>query len=227
MGYLICVKCGGYYELQPGEKPEDFSNECKCGGELIYSESLDFTEENNEDNLQHDEYDYSYDEDNLQYDEDNPPVDEEELPIKQSKTLEDYKATLEDKSRMKQIKLATEFQEILETKGKYVIKADGNTRSIKIIDTGIETDEGQFIKFEDIVDIEFNEDVIAKQETGQEKSRIGALVETGYQIFAPRKVTLIIKLDKGRIELNDVKRSDANKLISFVNWKLNKVKIGN
>ena len=35
MGYLICDKCGGYYELQPGEKPEDFSNECECGGKLF------------------------------------------------------------------------------------------------------------------------------------------------------------------------------------------------
>lgn len=23
MHYVVCDKCGGYYELQPGEKPED------------------------------------------------------------------------------------------------------------------------------------------------------------------------------------------------------------
>jgi transcription initiation factor IIE alpha subunit len=39
MGYLICKKCGGYYELQPGEQPEDFT-ECQCGGELTYKENL-------------------------------------------------------------------------------------------------------------------------------------------------------------------------------------------
>jgi hypothetical protein len=34
-GYLICKKCGGYYELQLGESPEDFDN-CQCGGKLEY-----------------------------------------------------------------------------------------------------------------------------------------------------------------------------------------------
>ena len=28
-------KCGGYYELQPGEHPEDFDR-CDCGGKLRY-----------------------------------------------------------------------------------------------------------------------------------------------------------------------------------------------
>jgi hypothetical protein len=33
-GYLVCDSCGGYYELQTGETPEDFSDECECGGKL-------------------------------------------------------------------------------------------------------------------------------------------------------------------------------------------------
>ena len=32
--FLVCDKCGGYYELQKGESPEDFSVECDCGGQL-------------------------------------------------------------------------------------------------------------------------------------------------------------------------------------------------
>lgn len=32
--FLVCDKCGGYYELQNGESPEDFSDECDCGGHL-------------------------------------------------------------------------------------------------------------------------------------------------------------------------------------------------
>jgi hypothetical protein len=36
LGYLICDKCRGYYELQPGESPEDFDLTCKCGGSLHY-----------------------------------------------------------------------------------------------------------------------------------------------------------------------------------------------
>lgn len=39
MSYLICEKCGGYYELQPGESAEDFDS-CHCGGTLNYSNSL-------------------------------------------------------------------------------------------------------------------------------------------------------------------------------------------
>lgn len=32
--FLVCDKCGGYYELQKGESPEDFTDECECGGHL-------------------------------------------------------------------------------------------------------------------------------------------------------------------------------------------------
>jgi hypothetical protein len=39
MGYLICEKCEGYYELQEGESQEDFE-QCHCGGKLKYSVSL-------------------------------------------------------------------------------------------------------------------------------------------------------------------------------------------
>ncbi|MBP2045930.1 hypothetical protein J2756_001168 [Methanobacterium aggregans] len=40
-GYLVCKNCGGYYKLQPGESPDDFDR-CQCGGELEYSEGIDF-----------------------------------------------------------------------------------------------------------------------------------------------------------------------------------------
>lgn len=36
MPYLICEKCGNYYELEEGESPDDFQMECGCGGELGY-----------------------------------------------------------------------------------------------------------------------------------------------------------------------------------------------
>lgn len=42
MPYLICDKCGGYYELQEGESPEYFSDTCECGGKLIYDENRNF-----------------------------------------------------------------------------------------------------------------------------------------------------------------------------------------
>ena len=38
--YLVCNTCKGSYELQPGEKPGDFSSECECGGQLIYNRNI-------------------------------------------------------------------------------------------------------------------------------------------------------------------------------------------
>jgi len=40
MPYLICQNCGGYYELDDDESPEDFDS-CRCGGKLVYAEHLD------------------------------------------------------------------------------------------------------------------------------------------------------------------------------------------
>ena len=41
MGYLICDKCGGYYELQEGEFQDSFDKNCDCGGKLEYFDNLD------------------------------------------------------------------------------------------------------------------------------------------------------------------------------------------
>lgn len=40
MPYFICDTCGGYYELQPSESPEDFDSKCECGGHLKYIQDL-------------------------------------------------------------------------------------------------------------------------------------------------------------------------------------------
>lgn len=40
MGYLECQKCGGIYELQEGESPEDY-DVCHCGGVIEYHLSPD------------------------------------------------------------------------------------------------------------------------------------------------------------------------------------------
>ncbi|BDZ71475.1 DUF5518 domain-containing protein [Methanobacterium petrolearium] len=39
MGYLICEKCEGYYQLQEEEDPDDFKS-CECGGKLIFVRNL-------------------------------------------------------------------------------------------------------------------------------------------------------------------------------------------
>ncbi|PKL71322.1 MAG: hypothetical protein CVV29_11235, partial [Methanobacteriales archaeon HGW-Methanobacteriales-2] len=35
-GYLVCDKCGVYYEMHQGESPEDFPDNCECGGTFKY-----------------------------------------------------------------------------------------------------------------------------------------------------------------------------------------------
>lgn len=39
-GYMVCDKCNGYYKLQAGESPEDFTSRCECGGKLEYQDSV-------------------------------------------------------------------------------------------------------------------------------------------------------------------------------------------
>ena len=41
MSYLVCDSCKSYYELQPGELPNDFSDECECGGKLNFKNKID------------------------------------------------------------------------------------------------------------------------------------------------------------------------------------------
>lgn len=41
MDYLVCNKCKAYYELQLGENPEDFNDNCSCGGKLQYTKNMD------------------------------------------------------------------------------------------------------------------------------------------------------------------------------------------
>jgi len=40
-GYLVCDKCFEYYKLQPGESPDDFTDECECGGRFKYHDNFD------------------------------------------------------------------------------------------------------------------------------------------------------------------------------------------
>ncbi|MGC9517924.1 MAG: zinc ribbon domain-containing protein [Methanomicrobiales archaeon] len=40
-GYLVCDSCEGYYQLKPGESPDDFLGECRCGGHLKYQKTLE------------------------------------------------------------------------------------------------------------------------------------------------------------------------------------------
>ncbi|MBP2046096.1 hypothetical protein [Methanobacterium aggregans] len=44
-GYLVCNKCGAYYEVHKDESPEDFPDECECGGNFEYIAIPDFPDE--------------------------------------------------------------------------------------------------------------------------------------------------------------------------------------
>lgn len=39
--YLVCNRCGGYYQLEDHEEADDFMGECECGGQLEYSYTSD------------------------------------------------------------------------------------------------------------------------------------------------------------------------------------------
>ncbi len=229
MGYLICDKCGGYYELQPGEKPEDFSNECECGGELFYSDILEFTPEvESESDIQteSDIHDSDIESDipnEPEISEDTSSYEEESLIMDNTTIIEDDKAALRTKSKRKELKLATELQEILETKGYFMIKANGHGKSIKILPEGIETNEGQLIKFENINSVEDIDEARVKEDLSPKKSGISALVGTAQEILASRKGTIRIVFDTGEIELKDVKKNDAKRFVSFANRMLNRV----
>lgn len=41
MRYLFCDKCERYHELQPDESPDNFSDQCECGGKLEYVDYYD------------------------------------------------------------------------------------------------------------------------------------------------------------------------------------------
>jgi hypothetical protein len=59
MGYLVCEKCGGYYELRRGESPEDFDN-CQCGGKLKYVDDLEDYPYNNKTSTDNSRFHESY-----------------------------------------------------------------------------------------------------------------------------------------------------------------------
>lgn len=40
IGYLVCDKCNNSFGLIPEESPEDYSDTCECGGELVYKEEI-------------------------------------------------------------------------------------------------------------------------------------------------------------------------------------------
>lgn len=46
-GHLVCDRCKGYYKLQSGESPEDFSDRCDCGGHFNFQDSLNGNREVN------------------------------------------------------------------------------------------------------------------------------------------------------------------------------------
>lgn len=42
IGYLVCTKCGSYYEIQPQDHPDEFSGKCECGGNIKFVRYNDF-----------------------------------------------------------------------------------------------------------------------------------------------------------------------------------------
>lgn len=228
MTYLICEQCGGYYELQEGEKVEDFSDECECGGKLRYAESLPYFEDlNDSESTEPTASDMDMDPD-LDLDPQSVFIENQsknlvEVDEKyQDETLIESKEILEkdqfppreselDKSELKEFKLAVELQEILEVKGNYIIQGSGPTEYIRVLRDGIEIDGGQFIGYSDIVTIqdEYNPKF--------PKSGIGGLISSVNSLISSKNWSFKIIYNEGELEFNGVKKSDAQRFVSFVN----------
>jgi hypothetical protein len=235
MGYLICKKCGGYYELQPGESPDDFGN-CECGGEFIYSDTLDELDVDITNNAERADGDYNdnaegvnedygdvnsiaedYEGSAYETDQEELLDEEEDFSQKRKRIVEEYRSDAGEKSKRKDLKLATDVQERMNIDGFYKIKGKGAGNSLKILYEGIETGEGQLIKFQDIISIEDKSNISPEKK----KSGINAIISPNYWLDSSR-LTLKIRYDKGEIKLKDVNKSHAKKFVSFVNRKLRK-----
>lgn len=46
-GFLVCKKCGYFYQLQPGESADDYIEQCECGGKLTFCKQSTVNVENN------------------------------------------------------------------------------------------------------------------------------------------------------------------------------------
>lgn len=139
--------------------------------------------------------------------------EDEKLLTKKRKTIQEYGTGLKAKSKRKELKLASDLQEILDIRGSYLVK--GKNMSVQVLNHGLETNDGQLIGFEDITSAEIAEGV------QEEKSGFGRLIKTGTSIFDSGKRTLKINHKNGKIVLEDVKKGDAKKLVSFLNQKPN------
>ncbi len=246
MTYLICERCGGYYQLQEGERVEDFSDECECGGKLFYTESLPenaegevYPEDPTEDTIYTDDY---LEQDQVEVE---PPVNnqieglvpqadnqiEDEEPQVDNRTedvetpgniqTEDIEAgiTLSDQNKKrKDYKYALELQEILDLRGLHVIKEGVRGQSLKVIPEGIETHNGLFIKFEDIISVED----ISKPRTAEKKSGIAGLISTGQSLLSSTRRTLKLRYPEGEIEFKNVKKNEAKRLVSYINRIISK-----
>lgn len=244
MTYLICERCGGYYQLQEGERVEDFSDECECGGKLFYTESLPENEEgeiyqdNPTDTLYADEYSKQEpvevgtpannqiegvvpQTDNQVEDIELPadnPVEDMEPP---ANIQEDIEASMvlsgQDKKR-KEYKYALELQEILDLRGFHVIKEGVRGRSFKVLPGGIETHNGLFIKFADIISVEDT----SKPRTLEKKSGIAGLISSGQSLLSSTRRTLKLRYQEGEIEFKNVKKNEAKRLVSYINRLISK-----
>lgn len=229
MGYLVCDECGGYYELQEGEKPDDFSDECECGGKLHYTETLEGFQDDYEESMATITCPFCGTEnpddsvicqkcgEKMVIEPGNDALghlyEDEQLLNKKGKTIQEYGTGLRAKYKRKELKMIADVQEIIDIKGYYLVKGKDDTEPVKILSEGLKIGDGQFINFEDINSVEMDEDI------RQEKSGINRLIKAGTSLFDSGKRNLRILSNNGEFLLEDVKTSDAKKLVSFVNRK--------
>jgi hypothetical protein len=136
------------------------------------------------------------------------------------KSLEMEESQLDVESLREEIKYSTELDEILYTQGYYLITGDEYRKQIKVLPQGIEIDNKELLRFEDILSIESFIESEDMERLNQDKSGITGLLSKAQDYLAPPKSTVKIVYRGGEIQIKKVKKKDERRLVSFINRKL-------
>jgi hypothetical protein len=233
LGYLVCEKCSGYYELKEGESINNFES-CECGGELTYHNSIEFL--NEEENLNNLIFCPSCGKEtpiegkfcaecgmdlnsknNLEIEsvkQENNHYTNESLKQNAVWTMDGY----HNKYKKKKIETAInkgnlKVQKTLEVQGKYDVKGSGDAKIITLLTDGLLIDDTQKIKYKDIIRFE------SVKNKDKFKETVGFWLFLPYYMLVQNYRTLKISFNEGEIELNNVKKNDAINCIGFIREK--------
>ncbi|BDZ68605.1 zinc ribbon domain-containing protein [Methanobacterium ferruginis] len=227
MGYLVCQNCKGYYELEEDEKPEDFDDECECGGilffldsdeqiddDLLFNETIicpfcgsetpiiaNFCGECGENivTLLESVYDDEY--------------TDEDKSKKKGKSWEEYQAFVLAKAKREAAESVSLVHEVLDEHGYYISKG-GSGKFIALSSEGIEIKGKEFFYYDEI-------ESATLLSNKSNKIVVGLVFFTPLALYASSKKTIQILLkNQQEIRVDDVKKKDAFNCVSYINRRI-------